>query len=108
VPLVAEHLGGPVRRVSLNIDAWDADQPRRLQVGVGLVRLGWFHTLDPTTVTLGRRNDDRLTLLVIPPELDPAVASRLLRRLLTASAWPGSTTSALNGTWTGDGTEEGT
>lgn len=108
VPLVAEHLGGPVRRVSLNIDAWGADQPRRLQVGAGLVRLGWFHTLDPTTVTVGRRNDDRLTLLVIPSGLDPAVARRLLRRLFTAKAWPDSTESALNGTWTGDGPGEGT
>ena len=108
IPLVSERLGGPVRRVSLNIDAWGADQPRRLQVGAGLVRLGWFHTLDPTTVTVGRRNDDRLTLLVIPSGLDPAVARRLLRRLFTAKAWPDSTESALNGTWTGDGPGEGT
>lgn len=108
VPVVSEHLRDPVRRVSLNIDAWDAEQPRRLQVGDGLVRLGWFHTLDPATVTLGRRNDDRVTLLVIPPGLDPVAARRLLRRLATASAWPDSALSALSGTWTGDGTKGGT
>lgn len=67
IPLVSDHLGGPVRRVSLNIDAWDRDQPRRLRVNDELVRLGWFHTLDPTIVTLGRRNDDRVTLRVIRP-----------------------------------------
>jgi len=106
-PLASEHLGGPVRRVSINIDAWDPDQPRRLRVGDGLVRLGWFHTLDPATVTLGRRNDDRVTLLVIPPAFDPVAARRLLRRLSTAGAWPDTATSALSGTWTGDGAENG-
>lgn len=108
VPLVSEHLGGPVRRVSLNIDAWDPDQPRRLRVGDGVVRLGWFHTLDPATVTLGRGNDDRVTLLVIPHSLDPLAARGLLRRLSTASAWPDSATSALGATWTPDATGHGT
>jgi len=107
VPLVSEHLGGPVRRVSLNIDAWDPDQPRRLRVGDGLVRLGWFRMLDRETVTLGRRNEDRVTLLVIPSAFDPVAARRLLHRLSTASAWPDSASSALNGTWTGDGAEDG-
>jgi len=81
VPLVSEHLGGPVRRVSINIDAWDSDQPRRLRVGDDLVRLGWFRTIDPMTVTLGRHNDQRVTLLVIPPDLDPAEARQRLRGL---------------------------
>ena len=81
VPLVSAHLGGTVRRVSMNIDAWDSDQPRRLRVGDDLVRVGWFRTLDPTTVTLGRHNDERVTLLVIQPGLDPAEVSRQLSRL---------------------------
>jgi len=29
MPVVSEHLGGPVTRVSLNIDAWGPDHPRR-------------------------------------------------------------------------------
>jgi hypothetical protein len=62
LPVVGQHLGGPVTRVSLNIDAWDADQPRRLRVGDGLVRLGWFYSLDPATVTLARGSDARVTL----------------------------------------------
>jgi hypothetical protein len=107
-PLVSDHLGGSVRRVSANIDAWGADQPRRLRTGDGLVRLGWFHTLDPATVTLGRGNHDRVTLLVVPPDLDPATARDLLRRLSTASAWPDSATSALSGAWAGGGAEDAT
>jgi hypothetical protein len=102
VPLVSEHLGGPVKRASANIDAWDPDQPRRLRVGDGLVRIGWFRTLDPATVTLGRRSDERVTLLVIPPGLDAADARRLLRRLSAASVWPDTPTSVLSGTWPGD------
>jgi len=68
IPVVSEYLGGPVTRVSLNIDAWGPDQPRRLQVGDRRVRVGWFRTLDPATVTLGRGTYDRVALLVIPPE----------------------------------------
>src|SRR5947209_8547587 len=33
IPPVSEHLHGPVTRVSLNIDAWGPDQPRRLRIG---------------------------------------------------------------------------
>ena len=107
-PAVRAHLGGPLRRASLNIDSWGPDQPRRLRVGDVLVRIGWFHTLDPATVTLGGRSDDRITLLVIPPDLDPAAARQLLHRLTAASTWPDSAASALSGTWTGDGREDRT
>lgn len=99
VPLVSEHLGGPVRRVSLNIDAWGPDQPRRLLVDDQLVRLGWFHTLDPATVTLGRHNDDRVTLLVLPADLAPADARALLHRLSTTSHWPDSARAAVSVAW---------
>jgi hypothetical protein len=85
LPVVGHHLGGSVTRVSLNIDAWDADQPRRLRVGDGLVRLGWFHTLDPTTVTLARGSDTRVTLHVVAPEVDSAAARKLLHKLSTSS-----------------------
>ena len=85
LPAVGHHLGGSVTRVSLNIDAWDADQPRRLRVGDGLVRLGWFHTLDPATVTLARGSDARVTLHVVAPEADSAEARELLHELSTSS-----------------------
>lgn len=70
-------------RVSLNIDAWDPDQPRRLRVDGRVVRLGWFHTLDPATVTITRAGGPRVTLHVVPPELRPEDARQLL---LEASA----------------------
>jgi hypothetical protein len=75
---VGEHMGGAVDRVSLNIDAWDADQPQRMRVGDRLVRLGWFRTMDPATITLGSGSDPRLTLRLIPPELEPGAAHELL------------------------------
>lgn len=88
LPQVSDRLGGPVTRVSLNIGAWNADRPRRLQVGDRLVRLGWFHTLDPTTVTLGHGGEDRRSVLVIPPDWNSSVARELLRHLSAARHWP--------------------
>jgi hypothetical protein len=85
LPLASHHLGGAVTRVSLNIDTWDADQPRRLRVGDCLVRLGWFHTLDAGTVVLRRGSDPGVTLHVVAPEADPAAAHKLLQELSNGS-----------------------
>lgn len=86
LPQVSDRLGGPVTRVSLSIGAWNADQPRRLQVGDRLVRVGWFHTLDPATVTIGRSGDTRVTLHLVAPEVDPDTARELLRDVSRSSA----------------------
>jgi hypothetical protein len=59
--------------------AWGADQPRRLRVGDRLVRLGWFRSLDPAIVTLGRSGEARITLHVVAPETNPDAARELLR-----------------------------
>ena len=83
LPELSDRLGGPVTRVSLNIDAWDADQPRRLRVGDRIVRLGWFHTLDAATVSIGRGSDPRVTLHIVPPELDSEAAGELMRAAAT-------------------------
>lgn len=107
MPAAGQHLGGPVRRVSVNIDAWGPDHPRLLRIGGVVVRLGWFHTLDPATVTLGRGNDDRVTLLVIPPELEPEAARRLLRKLSGAGEWPDSAADALRGAESSGGADAG-
>jgi hypothetical protein len=85
LPHVKDRLGGPVTRVSLNIGTWNAAQPRRLQVGDQRVRLGWFHTLDPATVTLGRSGDPRVTLHLVAPELSPDAARELLREASRSS-----------------------
>lgn len=81
LPHASDRLGGPVTRVSLNIDAWGAEQPRRLRVGDRVVRLGWFHSLDPATITLARGSDPRVILHILPPELDPDAAQKALREM---------------------------
>jgi hypothetical protein len=86
LPQVSDCLGGRVARVSLNIRAWNADQPCRLQVRGRWVRLGWFHTLDPATVTLRCSGEARVTLHVVAPELDPDAARELLREASRSSA----------------------
>ena len=85
LPQAGDHLGGPVTRVSLNIDAWGADQPRRLRVVDRVVRLGWFRTLDPATITLARGSDPRVILHIVPPELDPDAARKVLREMSSSS-----------------------
>jgi hypothetical protein len=95
LPLVGDHLGGAVTRVSLNIDDWVDDQPRRLVVGTTLVRVGWFHTLAAASITLARGSLDRVTLLLIPTEYDTATACDLLQHLSTATVWPDDIAAAL-------------
>lgn len=73
IPLVSAHMLVPVTRVSLNIDAWGPDQPRRLRIGDELVRLGWFRTIDAATVTLGHGTYQRVTLAVRWPDLNESV-----------------------------------
>jgi hypothetical protein len=99
LPLVTERLCGPATRASLNMEAWGPDQPRRLRVGDGVVRVGWFHNLDPATVTVGRGTYDRVTIAVIPPDIDPATGRELLQRLSTATRWPDIAAAALAGAW---------
>jgi hypothetical protein len=98
LPAVGAHLGGAVFRVSLNIDAWGAEQPRRLRLPDHLVRLGWFHTLDPAVVTLGRSTHERITLLVVPSTL--SAGEDVMRRLAAASVWPDTASDAIDGSST--------
>lgn len=81
-------LGGPVTRVSLNIDAWDAPRDARLFLAGQVVRLGWFHHIDPHLVTAGRGTHDRLSIAVLPADLDTITAERIADRLQSASHWP--------------------
>ena len=97
VPHASRQLGGAVTRVSLNIESWDADQPRRLTVGDTLVHLGWFRTLDAATITLARGSFDRITLVVIPPDYDETTARDLMEHLSTATTWPDDAAMALTG-----------
>jgi hypothetical protein len=67
-----------ITRITYNIHAWNP-APHRMTVQGRVVRLGGFNSSDPTTVRLsdpwGR---ERIDVLVIAPDTDPAVAQRIL------------------------------
>jgi hypothetical protein len=67
-----------VTRIGYPFVAWDA-APRRMQIEGRSVRLGGFATGDPLTIRLsGQRGQERIDILVIAPDTDPAVAERAL------------------------------
>ena len=68
---------GPVTRVALNLDAWDS-APRRVAVDGRRVRVGWFHHMDAHTIGVTRAFQDRLALLVVPPEAAGQAAQRAM------------------------------
>ena len=78
--LIAEirRQGGQISRVSYHPDTWEP-APRTVMVDGGLVKLGWFHSMDPHVLTLtGVYGAGRLDLLVVPPETRAAPAERLM------------------------------
>ncbi|WIX82797.1 DUF5994 family protein [Amycolatopsis carbonis] len=68
---------GRVERIGFNPAAWDL-APTRLAHGPDLVRLAGFFGLQQHTVVVIGPRIHHLTLLVIPPEADPAAAERAL------------------------------
>ena len=58
---------GPITRVALNLDAWDT-APRRVAVDGRRVRVGWFRHMDAHTIGVTRAAQDRVVLLVVPPQ----------------------------------------
>ncbi|MCK9896498.1 DUF5994 family protein [Frankia sp. AgB32] len=75
--------GHPISRMSVNGDVW-TDIPDRLpQPGRPPVRISWYHTLDPHTVTLTAGDRPRIFLLVIPSDAAADAAEDVLRRAAT-------------------------
>lgn len=71
---------GAVERVTYNLSVWDPP-PRRLAVDGRVVRLEGFLSQPADVVTVvGRGGRRRLTLLVVPPDTDPATAERVVAR----------------------------
>ena len=68
---------GRIRRVSYNLTTWLA-APRRLQINGDLVRLGGFRAQHPGTIDVIGSNQQRLTLLVVPPGAAAETAHRIL------------------------------
>ena len=64
---------GPITRVALNLEAWDT-APRRVAVNGRRVHVGWFRHMDPETIGVTRAGQDRVALLVIPPQATTAAA----------------------------------
>jgi hypothetical protein len=63
----------PITGVMLNAQAWDS-HPRRIVVAGRPVRLGWFTSQDPCLLIATTSNDQRIDLLVVPPDTSRATA----------------------------------
>jgi len=72
----AEH--GTIVHILARVADWDT-RPRRLRVegpaGRRVVRLGWFDTLPAGLLTAIYSDGDRIDLLIVPPDTDPAQAA---------------------------------
>jgi hypothetical protein len=68
---------GIVTRVALNLTAWESAPPRTAS-GDRIVPVGWFHALDVDTIALTTTRHDRITLLVVPPEVTARSAAAAL------------------------------
>jgi uncharacterized protein DUF5994 len=68
---------GTITRVALNLGAWDR-APRRVAVNGRRVRVGWFRTMDAHMIGVTRAFQDRLALLVVPPEAAGPAAERAM------------------------------
>jgi hypothetical protein len=68
---------GPITRVALNLEAWDRAS-RRVVVDGRWVRVGWFRTMDACMIGVTRAFQDRLALLVVPPEAAGQAAQRAM------------------------------
>jgi hypothetical protein len=74
---------GPVRRLMLNNVTWDS-RFTRLAVDAGVVRMGWFASLDPAVLIATTDGGDQVDLLVVPPRTAAAAAENAM----TAAADP--------------------
>ncbi|ATW49978.1 DUF5994 family protein [Streptomyces peucetius] len=86
-PLAAalDEAWGRITRVTVNPTRWPVI-PREVPVAGHTVHVGWFTEQDPDKLILLSWTVGRWDLLVIPPETEPAAASRLM----TAASIPGS------------------
>ena len=63
---------GRVEAVSYNIDAWEA-APRKAGIGDQIVRMSGYRTQPHDTIDV-MGGQHRITLLIVPPDTDPAAA----------------------------------
>jgi hypothetical protein len=68
---------GTIRQLMLNSATWDI-RFRRIAVGDGVVRVGWFASVDPAVVIASTYGGDQVDLLVVPPRTTSAAADRMM------------------------------
>lgn len=68
---------GTIRQLMLNSVTWDS-RFRRLAVGGGVVRLGWFASVDPAVAIATTYNGDQIDLLVVPPRIAATAAEKAM------------------------------
>ncbi|MEU4780788.1 DUF5994 family protein [Micromonospora sp. NPDC023633] len=114
--LAIDLLHGPIVRLVLNADTWDGN-PRHLSVDGRVLRLGYFTSQPATLLTAICLNDDRVDLLVVPPQTPARLAEAAMMLAATAGnlvhspqllVAAGTTSDARTGsadrhTWEGEG-----
>ncbi|MEV4622441.1 DUF5994 family protein [Asanoa sp. NPDC049573] len=68
---------GTIRQFMLNSATWDT-RFKRIAVGDGVVRVGWFTSIDPAVVIATTYGGDQVDLLVVPPATAPAAADKVM------------------------------
>jgi hypothetical protein len=68
---------GTIRQLMLSSVTWDSHF-RRLAVGEGVVRLGWFASVDPAVAIATTYDGDQIDLLVVPPRTATTPAEKAM------------------------------
>jgi Family of unknown function (DUF5994) len=79
---------GPITRLALNLTAWDT-APRRVAVDGRRIRVGWFRHMDADTIGVTRADQNRVVLLVVPPQATPAAAGTAMAMAADAATSAG-------------------
>lgn len=80
---------GTIRQLMLNSVTWDSRFPL-LAVGDGVVRMGWFASVDPAVAIATTYDGDQIDLLVVPPR----TATTAAEKAMTEAADPANLTRA--------------
>jgi hypothetical protein len=68
---------GPIRQLMLASTAWDS-RFRRLAVGGGVVRMGWFASMDPALLIATTYRGQQIDLLVVPSDTAASAAEEAM------------------------------
>ena len=68
---------GPIRQLMLSSTAWDS-RFRRLTVGTGVLRMGWFTSMDPALLIATTDRGEQIDLLVVPPQTATTAAEQAM------------------------------